>query len=210
MAFIKNIDPVFCVQREGASFTYVTAWADEPSWRNKWSSAVFNPLLCWGLRPGNKLLQVVHIASEVSPMFSNVLVLLHFPLLFTDLHFFPYPSRQFCSLISPSWSCPCPGHRLPQLAPTHQPQLTKNCHPRWTLTFTVNRSLTWPCNASFSHQLCDNDFIPILQIKKLKWILQAYNYRNPGHLTRHVDPYMPPLDRFVSCIPSTGVSECPS
>ena len=124
----------------------------------------------------NSSYSVWGIASVV-----KVLGFLHFPLfslLFTAL-ICPPPSTfwQFCSLISPSWFCPCPDHKLPHPAPTYssiyQPELTKNFCPRMTLTFIVNKAFDWPCSASFPYQLRDNDFIPVLQTKKLMWVLHT-------------------------------------
>ena len=106
VTFIK-LQTLSFVYREKVFLLLFTTWSDEPNGRREWSP-VFSLLLCWELQPGKNFLQIVHTASEVLSVLSNVLEFLHPPPthpFFSSFYrstLFPHPSRQFYSLVSPS------------------------------------------------------------------------------------------------------------
>lgn len=77
--------------------------------------------------------------------------------------FFFYPSRQFCSLVSPRFLT----KRTATLGWHWLSQLTKHLRGQFMIHF---------------HAKLFDDFIPIVQWRKLKWVLQIHTYRNPGQV----------------------------
>ena len=126
------------------------------------SSPVFSLLLCWELQPGKNLLQIVHTASEVLSVLSNVLEFLHFPLFFSSFYrstLFPLSIQAVLLTYLSFRFCQCSGHSIPQPVPTHssihQPQLTKNCYPRITDYRSLLRLIVVPGGSDGTESTCN-------------------------------------------------------